>query len=280
MDSTAWDDFWKSNSWPPMAARTFAYDPLAAYTSVEMGGPVMQSFPENYSFSYGLYQQASYNVNSGATVQHPTSPWANTSFDNWQLVHSPFTESTVLTQPQDNPESAATTPLHSASIFEIVKEERNSSEEPQKKRKRFSEDQCKVLECWFQENYHRPIISAQEKSKLSDMTGMTVVQVNDWLSRKRKRLAAISKKATAGVGEETLPSDSSNNIQPRFEEDWRSDLGLCPSCDIPSTLLLKLSSSSTEWWFNTLLIGADNHTTNENNVGEEQTTCQCSSKVA
>ena len=63
-------------------------------------------------------------------------------------------------------------------------------------------------------------IIAQEKSKLSDMTGMTVVQVNDWLSRKRKRLAAISKKATAGVSEEALPSETPVTVQHCFEDDW------------------------------------------------------------
>lgn len=271
MDSNTWEEYWKPSAWPHTTTRPLAYDHVAAYPPDEVCGLIMPMMADSYMANLGYYPQFNHNAAPVFPMQQATPPWTQSYFDGWQTVQSPFTESTAMTQTQDNPDSAVTTPLHSPTIFDMTKEERNTSEENHKKRKRFSEDQCKILEAWFQENYHRPIISAQEKSKLSEMTGMTVVQVNDWLSRKRKRLAAISKKATTGVSEEALPSESSSNFQPNFEEDWRSDLGLCSACEIPSSLLLKFQASSTEWWFNTLSVSASKVDGN----GREGQTCRC-----
>lgn len=52
---------------------------------------------------------------------------------------------------------------------------------------RFSKDSVVVLENWYTEHYHKPYFSKKQLNKLQKCTGLTAVQLRNWLSNRRRK---------------------------------------------------------------------------------------------
>ena len=70
--------------------------------------------------------------------------------------------------------------------FESVEEE-ICQQKPQL-RKRFPPDSIKTLRDWILKNALNPFPSQEEKMELSEKTGLTIQQVNQWLTNARRRI--------------------------------------------------------------------------------------------